>query len=66
MRDPTEMRARYKAKITAPNRWNDAFERVIAGDFAAREELSRATRDVEETTREFHEESRHFAMWVQR
>ena len=59
MRDPTEMRARYKAKITAPNRWNDAFERVIAGDFAAREELSRATR-------EFHEESRHFAMWVQR
>ncbi len=62
-RDPTELRARYRAMQTALAKWNDALERMLSGDPLAREQMPALTKELKVTQQKFSEESQHFVKW---
>lgn len=63
VRDPTEMRARYKVKEQALKKWHEIFEKMMSGDPLAREQMRAATQELEEANRKFSEEARLFVRW---
>ena len=62
-RDPTELRARYKATQEALAKWNRTLERMLSGDPVAREEMPAVTKELQATQAKFSEESQYFVRW---
>jgi hypothetical protein len=59
-RDPTELRARYKALQAALAKWNDTCERMLSGDPLAREQMPGVTKEHAAALQKFSEESQYF------
>lgn len=62
-RDPTELRRLHKAWAETSKRYLEVFNRAVAGDLLARDQLIELGKEMTTRHNEFMKEAVHFSHW---